>query len=705
MIKKSLCLFIFITQGISHSSEKLTQSNPHLKTLDISTLPESLTPLMEAAAKNNIQSIKQLLSNPHLNINESNEMGRTALFYAINLGHIESIELLLENNADIHYQTITGTGSVATAIASLKLEVIKLIVEKGGDMNLSNYNKALPIMAFMDVIQEGAVTKEKAEEILDFLISLGLDINKTSSHGATVLHYCCLLKCKKDLIDLLISRGANVNCIDINGETPLMYSTYQNNSDMISLLHSYGANVHHENNWGKTAAIIAREKKHLVSLLVISKLLYPDNTEMAKEFRKNKNSKRKHENLFAQKLKGLINNEVIRSEDAKYTTYEKEEELAKQNLFTAKTIPTLHTNKITIKNNQENFEQFWSDINLSETSVFISPTGTIDSSKQSAVSKKKRKKKSKARSSTASQASAGFEEEQEEENEQELALISSDSNFEHSAPIDTVRDSNAVKLFIPQPSSQENTTQANTTGESFTVVKKKKHIKQSGSLSEKETYTFHPRIHQWYQLENPSDITTSYALQAQGYNDPKNKKRGHLIPYYMNKWNITYEEAKKYIIYFHTFPLQLGRAIITYGQKIINEKNKIVELKTPIIYVDKTAEKELSLSYFMGEINSTLPTPQENRSTIFHYFLRPISFYTFNRIINDEDNNEVFASTSWNPITDISAAENNSTSIPVQNKSLFSWVNKSYHTEENEAFIKLSDSHEEYIVYKNPSKK
>ena len=139
--------------------------------------------------------------------------GRTALIYAVNGGHVETVKLLIENGADVN-------------------------VRDCSDMNL--------LMYLYDNIHANtpSPTDEEIIAIAELLIENGVDVNATDKYGQTVLKYAVNYKAKNyEAISFLIENGADVNAIDESGQTVLDYAKKEeyDNYRLISLLVNNGA--------------------------------------------------------------------------------------------------------------------------------------------------------------------------------------------------------------------------------------------------------------------------------------------------------------------------------------------------------------------------------------------------------------------------------------------------------------------------------
>lgn len=142
--------------------------------------------------------------------------GRTALRYAVNGGHVETVKLLIENGADVN-------------------------VRDCSDMNLLMYLYNMDFYA-----NTPSPTDEEIIAIAELLIENGVDVNATDKYGQTVLKYAVNYKAKNyEAISFLIENGADVNAIDESGQTVFEYAVkYESdNYGLISLLIENGADI------------------------------------------------------------------------------------------------------------------------------------------------------------------------------------------------------------------------------------------------------------------------------------------------------------------------------------------------------------------------------------------------------------------------------------------------------------------------------
>lgn len=103
------------------------------------------------------------------------------------------------------------------------------------------------------------------------LIELGLDINKPSISGTSLLHYVCnhqlQIWCADQFVELLIQQGASVDQRDSNGKTPLHLLCknhyMQQFGTCFTMLVQHGADMRAPDRDQKTPEMLLRQKFHI----------------------------------------------------------------------------------------------------------------------------------------------------------------------------------------------------------------------------------------------------------------------------------------------------------------------------------------------------------------------------------------------------------------------------------------------------------
>lgn len=188
------------------------------------------TALILAAYNNNDNIINLLLNNENTDINHQNNRGETALMYAIFCNNIYIIKLLL-NDKRINIQIKDNNEHTALiwAYKCENLEIIRLILE-----HTTNHLEHVLFLA----IYNGKLN------IIKLLIEYGADVNVLTSKGYSPL----IIAIQTNYIDIVSyfleiaeQIQLNINHADINGHTALTWARNYNNEEIYQLLLHYGA--------------------------------------------------------------------------------------------------------------------------------------------------------------------------------------------------------------------------------------------------------------------------------------------------------------------------------------------------------------------------------------------------------------------------------------------------------------------------------
>jgi len=140
------------------------------------------TPLTQAAARNDVVALRQLLADGH----KADERGDswTALIWASRSGSIEAIKLLLDSGADINLPGSTEDNWDATplqhAILQRQPAAVRLLLDRGADLNRG----AGPGKSLTPLLLAAGDTDPS---ILKLLLAHGADPTVEDEHGATPL--------------------------------------------------------------------------------------------------------------------------------------------------------------------------------------------------------------------------------------------------------------------------------------------------------------------------------------------------------------------------------------------------------------------------------------------------------------------------------------------------------------------------------------
>jgi len=216
--------------------------------------PDGVSPLLLAIMNANWDLAKQLIL-AGADVNQWDIFGEAPLFTAVGLrnqvsgGHasidplnetngLAIVRMLLERKANPNMQLFfrpanlrgstntRGSTPLIRAATNADLEVMKLLLEKGADVNLKMADRQTAIMAVL----AGRAPETQALEMIRVLHDAGADVNvvalvnhREESRGGTALHYA-VRKRYKEVIKKLASYGIDMNVKDQDGLTALDYT-------------------------------------------------------------------------------------------------------------------------------------------------------------------------------------------------------------------------------------------------------------------------------------------------------------------------------------------------------------------------------------------------------------------------------------------------------------------------------------------------
>jgi len=179
---------------------------------------------MMATSKNEAEIVAYLLKKGAAVNQKFN--GWTALIEAADEGSLASMTELLKAGAEIDYYWTQGSPTAITmAAAEGRLQCLQLLLEFGADIN--GIGKSLPPLH--------TVAAEGKRNIINYLISKNVNINKIDASGRTALMYAAA-QGNKGTVKKLLESGADKSISDSNGNTAKDYAEVEEKFDVVDLL-------------------------------------------------------------------------------------------------------------------------------------------------------------------------------------------------------------------------------------------------------------------------------------------------------------------------------------------------------------------------------------------------------------------------------------------------------------------------------------
>jgi ankyrin repeat protein len=177
----------------------------------------------------------------------------TPLHNAVEAGHVELVQLLIDNGARVDETNNRGLTLVDVALYAENKEIAELLVANGAK---ATFHQSAYI---------GDIDKTKS------FVDSGIDINQRDEQQSTPLHYATKAGSLSQ-VKSLISNGANVNAKDKRGRRPLHHAAGGGHTGIVRLLIANGAKVDAGEEVGFTPLVWAAGEGHkdVVKLLLDS---------------------------------------------------------------------------------------------------------------------------------------------------------------------------------------------------------------------------------------------------------------------------------------------------------------------------------------------------------------------------------------------------------------------------------------------------
>lgn len=154
------------------------------------------------------------------------------LFELIAQRENETVKNLINSGFNVNTKDDHNETALHVAVEHKNLEIVRLLIEKGANVNAQTKGKVTPILRLDNYFED----KEAALEILCLLILKGAKVNANPDKETPLMTAC--MENNIEAATVLLEAGANPNLKDEDGETALQ----KTNSDEIKqLLRKYGA--------------------------------------------------------------------------------------------------------------------------------------------------------------------------------------------------------------------------------------------------------------------------------------------------------------------------------------------------------------------------------------------------------------------------------------------------------------------------------
>jgi ankyrin repeat protein len=241
---------------------------------------KSMTPIRLAALNNHSKVLKHFLDKTKEETDAKDEAGRTALYWASDMGHDKVVEMLLERGADINAHGGHYGNALQAASAGGNDKVVQVLLDKGADVNALGGHYGSILQAALargndkvvqilldkgaDINAQGGqygsalqtASARGLDKVVQMLLGKGADINAQGGQYGSALQAASARGHYK-VLQALLDRGADVNALGGQYGSALHAASYGCHYGVAQLLLDRGAQINVSDSQGRTALHLA----------------------------------------------------------------------------------------------------------------------------------------------------------------------------------------------------------------------------------------------------------------------------------------------------------------------------------------------------------------------------------------------------------------------------------------------------------------
>ena len=189
------------------------------------------TTLLDAAKEEDTEKVKKLIEQK-VELNATDDEGRTALLVATYNHDVHTVKTLLDAGADVNLQDNMQNNCFLYAGAEGYIDILRLANEAGADPTITNRYGGT---ALIPASERGHV-----EMVEVLLTETKVDVNHVNRLGWTALMEAVILSDggiqQQEIIKILLSHGADQSITHNDGITPLQHANDKGYLEIVDIL-------------------------------------------------------------------------------------------------------------------------------------------------------------------------------------------------------------------------------------------------------------------------------------------------------------------------------------------------------------------------------------------------------------------------------------------------------------------------------------
>ncbi|MBL7880740.1 MAG: ankyrin repeat domain-containing protein [Chryseobacterium gambrini] len=125
------------------------------------------------------KELEDFLKSQKVDLNQKDEFGDTPLYTACTSSNFEIVQILLKYPQNINEQCTGKCTSLYSAVQKRKTDIVKLLIEKGADVNIADKYGNTPLIESADMFKDD-------DTIIKLLLENGADPYQKNNYGVSV---------------------------------------------------------------------------------------------------------------------------------------------------------------------------------------------------------------------------------------------------------------------------------------------------------------------------------------------------------------------------------------------------------------------------------------------------------------------------------------------------------------------------------------